>query len=314
LIKWTPWSNSIDVPFAAAQAVHQATSGTMDSKMVGNGEHLFAAHTAGSVSSGDSFDVVGPDGESFEVKTLGNFRFTFDRTHAKDVYDRLMFIANEISNALEGTTYSKFHERAVSITSTQYLGIKKTLGKTYKNGRQQDIGLHQIAKVLCFDKITRGTHSNIRVVLDKVLQVSASDYIKMCDIAGFSHNRNFAEIDEVYSKLTDECFKNPAIIEELWKSIRPSEILLTHADNLAIVSKTLGYVILSRDEIDRFVVFTGFSKGEAQFKTTKELKELNVEIVESNTTDRQLDFTKWFGDNCENKQESSFRCCNWSSV
>jgi len=309
-MKWTKWSDEISVPFDAARAVYLATSGTMDSKMVGNGEHLFAAHTGGEVSSDIMFDVLGPSGEKYEVKTLGNFRFNFYKTYAKDVYDRFISITNELMHALDGSAYDKFHNRVIDIDSKSYIGVQKILGRDFKNGRPPEIGLAQIARVLCFDKITTGDYADLEVTIGESAYATIPQIIKMCSIINLSLDIDFTEIDTVYSKLEDSCFDNPDEITDLWKSIVPSEVLLTHADHLVIVHKERGYIILSREEIDRFVVFTGFSKGEAHFKTTKELKEVSFEIVERNPTGVQLNFAKWFGDYHKEKQESTVRGCD----
>ena len=314
-MKWIPWDKSVDVPFDAAQAVYQATSGTMDSKMVGNGEHLFAAHTTGSVSTDDRFDVLGTGGERYEVKTLGNFRFNYDQTPVKIVYDRFMSIASEMTVALSGTSYDRFYSRSLDISSKPYIGVKKAIGKYYANGREPDIGLEQMVKVLCFDKITKGDTDTVSIDLGAdYFDVSMPQLVKISDIVGMDiEYMEINEIDKVYSKLDDECFTKPYLVSDTWKSIKPSETLLTHSDHLVIVHKELGYIILDNEEIDNYVVFTGFSKGEAHFRTTKELKDVPIEVMECNTASRQLDFTKWFGDLDKEEQVNPFRCCNWTS-
>lgn len=315
-MKWVPWDRAIDIPFDAARAVYQATSGSMDSKMVGNGEHLFAAHVTGSVSSDDKFDVLGASGERFEVKTLGNFRFNYEQTSVKLVYDRFVSITNELQYALSGTMYETFYSRSLDIGSKSYIGVKKVMGKTYANGRAPDIGLKQMAQTLFLDKVAYGDYNTVSIDLGAdCFDVTMSELIQISEIVGMDiEYMEIPEINRVYSRLTDECFYKPNIIPDLWEGINPAKALLTHADKLVVVDKDRGYIIIDEEDIDNFVRFTGFSNGEAHFKTTKELKDVEIEVLECNTTSRQLSFTERDGDYFTSPLQRFLWCYNWPSI
>lgn len=310
-MRWISWDESIEVPFDAAQAVYIATSGTMNSKMVGNGEHLFAAHVSGSVSSDDKFDVLGPNGERFEVKTLGNFRFNFEDTSAQVAYKRFVKISTELKTALKDSSYIDIYKRCLDISERPYIGTQKIYGRVYKNGRTPDLGLLEIVNFMIKELLTRGNKDFVEITLDENIFVSVPSFIKLCRTAKKNTVCEFEEIDHIFSKLDDECFDSPDIIKLIWSSIKPSEVLLTHCDSLVIVDKELGYIILDNSSLDEFVMFTGFSSGEAHFKTIKKLKELTKdEVMECNTTSRQLDFTQWFGYYDQEKQADTPWYCD----
>jgi len=281
-MNWHKWNKLNDIPFDASAAMG------VSCKQTGNGEHKLAHQIGGTVAEKQDFDVLGPDGEKIEVKQLGAFRSTIEPwTFSSNFREKICRVSQQLRDAFNSELISDLKEQGIwelchrvndiAEATEKGIGRGSVLGRTFKKKRDPILGLKQILSELR-NKADRETNIDA-LIGNEVVALPLRKFIKIARVAGIDPGIKFSSVDDILSRIDDE-FIDSDIFDNLWNSIKPSEILFEKADSVIFVHEELGYYVMDREVIDRLVKFIGTFKGDVQFRVDPILKKGSNGIVE----------------------------------